>query len=401
MSKNMFGLSRPIDAETKRKIRKNSRYSCVICRAPFCTYEHFNPEFKDATSHDPDGMCLLCGSCQNDTTAGRLSKETIQRKYRERQKEPFVKSRRENFRFFETEPAVILGGSSIKSAKSIICTDAIDCLSYRYDSESGAFLINMQIFDAAGNLIFQVVENTWESSYDTWDIELSGKSVKFRSGKGNIIFGAEFDVSNSIVRISHLDMKIETARVFLDNGNVCVSRTSKDESRHFELRSTFNILGCIAAIFIDCRNDLPLELGLVPLVHDDVCGITIARGRVQALIRNLEIRQSGFSHMMTRSIDPRYDSVKGAPDEAFVRGSLVIRHVKFPFWEEQEFYLNGIRLNGAFFSVHDLEECELGGKVEVFHIGKMDAYKFSHETGFLCNRKEELPFKVSRPHKFA
>lgn len=51
--------------------------------------------------------------------------------------------------------------------------------------------------------------------------------------------------------------------------------------------------------------------------------------------------------------------------------------------------------------MHDLEECELGGKVEVFHVGKMDAYKFSHETGFLCNREEELPFKVSRPHKFA
>jgi hypothetical protein len=60
MTKNRFGLTRPIPADVKRQVRQRCGYGCVICaKAPY-DYDHFDPEFKDAQSHDADGITLLC-----------------------------------------------------------------------------------------------------------------------------------------------------------------------------------------------------------------------------------------------------------------------------------------------------------------------------------------------------
>ena len=42
--------------------------------------EHVDPEFVDATSHDPDRIVLLCGTCHDLVTNGLLSKETVKQK---------------------------------------------------------------------------------------------------------------------------------------------------------------------------------------------------------------------------------------------------------------------------------------------------------------------------------
>jgi hypothetical protein len=79
--RNRFGLSRHIPEDVKAEVRRKSKQGCVICRALGYDYEHIEPEFADAKKHDPEHICLLCGSHHDEVTRGRLSKEQVRRAY--------------------------------------------------------------------------------------------------------------------------------------------------------------------------------------------------------------------------------------------------------------------------------------------------------------------------------
>ena len=74
--KNDHGLSRHIPEDVKREVRQRSRFGCVIpgCRRAFYEYEHIEPEFKDAKSHDPAAICLVCPN-HNPRRTGGLGQE--------------------------------------------------------------------------------------------------------------------------------------------------------------------------------------------------------------------------------------------------------------------------------------------------------------------------------------
>mgnify|MGYP000906689683 CR=1 FL=1 len=59
---NKYGLSRHIPEEIKKEVRQNSKYGCVVpnCRNIIYEYEHLIPEFKDASVHDAENICLTC-----------------------------------------------------------------------------------------------------------------------------------------------------------------------------------------------------------------------------------------------------------------------------------------------------------------------------------------------------
>ena len=75
--KNKHGLSRTIPGPVKRIIRQRCGFGCVICGLGFYDYEHFDPDFADATEHNPEGMTLLCSQCNQSRGRGRLSRETV------------------------------------------------------------------------------------------------------------------------------------------------------------------------------------------------------------------------------------------------------------------------------------------------------------------------------------
>ena len=392
--KNKYGLDRYIDADTRRKIRQNSKFSCVICRAPFCTYEHFDPEFKDAKTHDPDGMCLLCPSCQSETTAGRLSKEVIKTRYAARKAEKRAESRKENFIFFDRMPTVKLGHSTVKYADTIICTDTTDCLSFRRDQETGTFLINMAIFDVEGKEVFRISENTWTSTYEPWDFEFKGKVITFSCKPRGIIFQAVLDSSANIVEITHLDMILDRSRVRIENGTVLATRWSIDRTRAIEVGVKFFDMAGRAAVFLDNREDVPYRASNIPVLHGAFGGITIGRG-ASVLLESYSIRVHGI----IGETPPTQSSQKG-PREAYVQGMLTIRNVKFPFWSEKEYILNGVILEDEPHSVDDIGFDEHGGSIELFHIGARDAKKFDASNGLVATTKDQLLSPPKRPHSF-
>lgn len=76
---NKYGLSRHIDENIARTIRKACGYGCVRCGMALYEYEHIDPEFAEAHKHNPERMALLCGSCHNAVTRKTLSKLAVKK----------------------------------------------------------------------------------------------------------------------------------------------------------------------------------------------------------------------------------------------------------------------------------------------------------------------------------
>src|SRR5882724_9846913 len=74
---NRYGLSRDIGEETKRVIRRACGFGCVCCGLAIATYEHIDPEFEDAKTHDPDKTAYLCEGCHGHVTRKFWSKEKV------------------------------------------------------------------------------------------------------------------------------------------------------------------------------------------------------------------------------------------------------------------------------------------------------------------------------------
>ena len=115
---NKHGLTRTIPSDIKLKVRKECGFGCVICGFWICEYDHFDPEFKDATSHDPKGIALLCGSHHGAKTKGLLTNDQV----RSSRNNPYNIEHgiKNNELFFTSTPTLYLCGNEIIDGGSII-----------------------------------------------------------------------------------------------------------------------------------------------------------------------------------------------------------------------------------------------------------------------------------------
>jgi hypothetical protein len=75
--RNRFGLGRTIPAEIKLEVRKRCGFDCVRCGIGFYDYEHFAPDFKNATTHDPAGITLLCMQCNQSEQEANCQRKPL------------------------------------------------------------------------------------------------------------------------------------------------------------------------------------------------------------------------------------------------------------------------------------------------------------------------------------
>ena len=79
MAKNRYGLPRDIPKDVRKRVRRRCGFGCVVCGSAIVTYEHFDPPFRDAKTHRTEGITLLCGSHQLESSKGLLSPDSIRR----------------------------------------------------------------------------------------------------------------------------------------------------------------------------------------------------------------------------------------------------------------------------------------------------------------------------------
>lgn len=184
--KNRFGLSRYIPDDVRREVRRRCGFGCVICGKAFYDYEHFNPDFKDATIHDPKGMTLLCSQCNQKRARGRLSAETVS-KANENPKCLEDGFSSELFDFSDQPITVYFAGVEFYDCKNIIVVNDYPILSISPPDKPGRpILLSGTFTNENGKEVISIVDNAFALNIENWDVECEGGTITVRSASRRI-----------------------------------------------------------------------------------------------------------------------------------------------------------------------------------------------------------------------
>lgn len=184
---NKYGLTRgSLSAETKRKIRQSSGFGCVLCGLGIYQYEHVDPEFNEATEHDPEKMTLLCPGCHHKVTSKMVSKATVKvGMLRPKCKE--VGYSREHFDIGSDEPYLKISGMYFKSTSIPILVKDTPLLQVTPgDAPGEPFRISGFFTDSIGKISLRIENNEWMARATNWDVEVIGPTIKIREGHGKV-----------------------------------------------------------------------------------------------------------------------------------------------------------------------------------------------------------------------
>lgn len=234
-NKNKYGLSRNIPAEIKFAIRKKSGFGCVVCGCGIITYEHFEPEFKDCTEHNPEGMTLLCPTCQQKKTGGKLSKETVIRAVKNPKCLQLGYSK-DNIDIGEEAPTIIFAGSMIYNCPDIIVVEdksVFRIIPPTYPND--IFKISAIFYDGQGNPTLMINENEWIAYSDVWDIETSGNRIIIRNSNNEYSLILNF-IGNWCLEIEKIRARYGKVLIEGDKNKLTI-RTNN---------GVYNMIGCIS-----------------------------------------------------------------------------------------------------------------------------------------------------------
>ncbi len=206
--KNSFGLSRHIPEPIKREVRQMAGFGCVFCGLTLVEYEHVDPTFAEATTHDAAAITLLCPTCHDKVTRGLTAKTLV------KQAMTNPRCKEQGFSFLElggpTEPPVIrFGGSVFSNCPVPVAVKGVPVV--RFDSPEvagGPYRISARFVDEKGDPSLSIVENEWITSSLHWDVRLQGNMLTIRSSPEVIALQLRY-LGNRVVEVTHLQMSVQ------------------------------------------------------------------------------------------------------------------------------------------------------------------------------------------------
>lgn len=221
--KNKFGLSRQIPDKVKREIRRRSKNGCVNCRKGIFVYEHIDPEFWMANKHEPENMCLLCGSCEQKVTRGLLTKATIKEKYAAVQSEEVV-GPHEFFDFVGDHAKLLIGGLVSEVSPQVLLEidgkPLLQLLPRSHDKPAG---IMATFNDETGHKIFSIQGNEWVGPTENYDLDTVGPRFEVRLPDGTLALKLDYCPPNTI-RAQAIDMGSGVWHILASNNDIAVGR---------------------------------------------------------------------------------------------------------------------------------------------------------------------------------
>jgi len=195
-----------------------------VCRCAIYQYEHIEPEYVDATTHEPDKICLLCGGCHDKVTRGRLSKETVKALYIEVQGSNEIHRPFEELDLSAQNICVEMGTAKFEYAHHLLRINGRNLLSITPPKEGSSFpTLNGVFCDHTGREIFQITDNVWEGPIDAWDIRVVGTEVTIKSEGGRTALAFRIRPPDKI-EISHLDMYLDNCHIICDKQGLFVGQ---------------------------------------------------------------------------------------------------------------------------------------------------------------------------------
>lgn len=240
---NKHGLGRTVPAAVKREIRSRCGFGCVICGLAYYDYEHFDPDFKDAKTHNARGMTLLCMQCNHKRARGTLSAETVARA----NLNPICKQKGFASEMFDFGPEPIevkFAGVTFYDCKVLIQVCGVDLLSLSPPKEDGGpFLLSGFLADSTGATTLKIVDNEWFAGDASWDVEVVGPQITIRRGPGDIALQLKVAPPHAI-HIERIDMHVES--YFLKGDEDCL-RISRD-GKSWNTLSAIGLRACKVGI---------------------------------------------------------------------------------------------------------------------------------------------------------
>jgi hypothetical protein len=203
MNKN--NLSRHIDPSIKELIRAEAGFACVICGTCPYDYEHIEPEFKDAHSHDPTKMTLLCPTCHRKVSNKVFSKDLV---WHAKAKPWAIEHGHTKYGLdFSGETIIfIIGDTVFENPRMPLTIKGRPILSAKYSKIESSIIISGQFYDSEGQMLGEIIENEWRGYISNVDIETKSNSVTIKRA-GNIVFEYELYPPHKL-RITEMNMTI-------------------------------------------------------------------------------------------------------------------------------------------------------------------------------------------------
>jgi hypothetical protein len=211
MSVNRYGLSRDINESIKRIIRQKSGFGCIFCGSWIYEYEHIDPEYKDAKTHDPEKICLLCPRHHKKVTSGRISKLQVFDHYNH----PHALSRGYANDYIELRSKFYVAAGRIFFTKptNMLQVDDVDLLKITQPTESEPMKLSGKFFDNRGDLLLEIKENEMMGYTNNWDIEQEGSRTFIRRKRGEIVLQLNM-VPPDVIEIERMHMVYGSSEIY-------------------------------------------------------------------------------------------------------------------------------------------------------------------------------------------
>ncbi len=250
MSTNKHGLTRSsLDAETKRQIRQNSGFGCVICGNAIGEYDHVDPEFANAKVHDPNKMTFLCYQHHGKVTKKQLSRETV----KAAMANPHALSSGFSFEAFDlgnAPPTIHFGAMSAKGCQYLIRVEGKPVFWIRSPKNAGEpFLLNAEFRNALGEVMLRIIDNEWQVRKENWDVDVVSNRITIRAALRRINLILRTEPPNDIF-IDQMDMETGFGRIICDKNRFRILRPTGEEVIN---ASSLLLMSHVSAVDIDSR----------------------------------------------------------------------------------------------------------------------------------------------------
>lgn len=206
--RNKHGLGRTIPADVRRIVRQRCGFGCVRCGLAFYDYEHFDPDFKDATEHRVEGITLLCMQCNQKRRRGTLSAETV----RYANADPLCLQQgfaNETFDFGAEPIEIIFAGVSFTNCDTLIEINNFPILSIKPPEDvKQPYRLSGRFAGQSGEITLKIEDNVFSTGADNWDVECVGPRITIRNGPRDIALVLRSEPPKRLV-VEQLNMQFE------------------------------------------------------------------------------------------------------------------------------------------------------------------------------------------------
>ena len=212
-AKNRHKLSRDIPSEIRKRVRRRCGFGCVICGNAIVTYEHFDPPFRDATAHRAEGITLLCGSHQLESSKGLLSLDSIasanaKPQCRERGYASHVLD------LGNQRPQLFIGGSDVTNCGSGIAFN--DSWLFRVrepEPHSRRWRLSARFFSSTGQVACEIRNNELIIPATDFEIEQSARTLLVRRDR-EIVVELEL-LPPAVLALNRYSMTVPDGTIFI------------------------------------------------------------------------------------------------------------------------------------------------------------------------------------------